>query len=219
MKARRWWNTISRRWCTRSTRSAQLDRAGARLGRRFRYHLKIDSGMGRLGTRAGAEEILGGSRANRLCAAGRPDDPFRLRRRLHQQPDRQPARVLPRLCGQLARGWRRPRRTCTLRAPTPSATAARDGWHNMVRAGHALYGYVSPARGEAPRQLLDVQPALTWKAKLLAVKEIPGGRAGGLRRHASARRDPCASAFWARATPTACFTGSPTAARSSPTAS
>ncbi len=50
-----------------------------------------------------------------------------------------------------------------------------EGWHNLVRAGHALYGYVSPARGDAPPQLLDVKPALTWKAKLLAVKEIPEG--------------------------------------------
>jgi len=41
--------------------------------------------------------------------------------------------------------------------------------------GHALYGYVSPARGEAPPQLLDVKPALTWKAKLLEVKELPEG--------------------------------------------
>ena len=50
-----------------------------------------------------------------------------------------------------------------------------EGWHTLVRAGHALYGYVSPARGDAPPQLLDVKPALTWKAKLLAVKEIPEG--------------------------------------------
>jgi alanine racemase len=50
-----------------------------------------------------------------------------------------------------------------------------EGWHTLVRAGHALYGYVSPARGVAPRQMLDVKPALTWKAKLLAVKEIPEG--------------------------------------------
>ena len=45
----------------------------------------------------------------------------------------------------------------------------------MVRAGHALYGYVSPARGEAPGQLLEVKPALTWKAKPLAVKDVPEG--------------------------------------------
>ena len=51
----------------------------------------------------------------------------------------------------------------------------RGGWHNLVRAGHALYGYVSPARGEAPRQLLEVKPALTWKAKILAIKDLPQG--------------------------------------------
>src|SRR5581483_3581586 len=51
----------------------------------------------------------------------------------------------------------------------------RGGWHNIVRAGHALYGYVSPARGDAPPQLLAVRPALTWKAKLLEIKEIPEG--------------------------------------------
>ena len=45
----------------------------------------------------------------------------------------------------------------------------------MVRAGHAIYGYVSAARGEAPHQLLAVKPALTWKAKLLAVKDVPEG--------------------------------------------
>jgi alanine racemase len=50
-----------------------------------------------------------------------------------------------------------------------------DGWHTLVRAGHALYGYVSPARGDAPEQRLDVKPALTWKAKLLAVKDLPEG--------------------------------------------
>src|SRR6185503_1200112 len=53
--------------------------------------------------------------------------------------------------------------------------ARREGWHTLVRAGHALYGYVSPARGPAPPQLLDVKPALTWKAKLVSVKDIPAG--------------------------------------------
>ena len=50
-----------------------------------------------------------------------------------------------------------------------------EGWHDMVRAGHALYGYVSPPRGDAPRQLLDVRPALTWRAKILTVKDVPEG--------------------------------------------
>ena len=45
------------------------------------YHLKIDSGMGRLGTRAGA----GGDRARRASRAGQPgrfDDALRVLRQL-----------------------------------------------------------------------------------------------------------------------------------------
>jgi alanine racemase len=69
------------------------------------------------------------------------------------------------------------------RLHTSSSSAIGFGrttaWHNMVRAGHALYGYVSPARGEAPPQRLSVRPALQWKAKILAVKDIPEGATVG----------------------------------------
>src|SRR5258708_3019467 len=45
----------------------------------------------------------------------------------------------------------------------------------MVRPGHAIYGYVSPARGPAPQRLLTVKPALAWKATILTVKDVPEG--------------------------------------------
>src|SRR5260370_34049488 len=46
----------------------------------------------------------------------------------------------------------------------------------MVRPGHAIYGYVSPvAKGTAPPQLFKVRPALTWKAAVVAVKDLPAG--------------------------------------------
>jgi alanine racemase len=45
----------------------------------------------------------------------------------------------------------------------------------VVRAGLSLYGYVSPSSGEAPTAILDVKPALTWKARVLEVKEVPAG--------------------------------------------
>ena len=51
----------------------------------------------------------------------------------------------------------------------------RRTWGNMVRPGHAIYGYVSPARGPAPGKQLKVKPALTWKAAVLTVKEVPQG--------------------------------------------
>jgi len=45
----------------------------------------------------------------------------------------------------------------------------------MVRPGHAIYGYVSPARGHAPAWALQVKPALSWHATVLSVKDIPAG--------------------------------------------
>ena len=45
----------------------------------------------------------------------------------------------------------------------------------MVRPGHALYGYVSQARGHAPPRILSVQPALAWKARILSIKQLPEG--------------------------------------------
>src|SRR5207247_1267263 len=65
----------------------------------------------------------------------------------------------------------------------------REGWQSMVRAGQALYGYLSPARGDAPAPLLEVKPALTWKAKLLMVKEVPEGALIG---YGGTFRAPCA---------------------------
>ena len=152
----------------------ELHRLGASLGRPIRYHLKIDTGMGRLGTRAGAAEILavlaesGCARLEGLMTHFASAADY-----TSGQTEAQLA-CFESLCGRLRQGG------CTPEFLHASSTNAigygrATGRHNMVRVGHALYGYVSPARGEAPRQLLEVQPALTWKAKLLAVKEIPEG--------------------------------------------
>ncbi len=51
----------------------------------------------------------------------------------------------------------------------------REAWGNLVRPGHALYGYVSPSRGQAPENLLKVRPVLSWKAAVLTIKDIPKG--------------------------------------------
>jgi alanine racemase len=62
-----------------------------------------------------------------------------------------------------------------LSSTNPVAWGRREAWQNMVRPGHAIYGYVSPARGMAPEPLLDVRPALTWKATVLSMKDVPEG--------------------------------------------
>jgi alanine racemase len=152
----------------------QVDAVARSSGRPLRYHLKIDSGMGRLGTRATASEILetvSGPKHARLeglmthfaSAADYSTD----------QTDTQLA-YFHSVASALEAGGLRPGHLHTS-STNAIGYGRRAGWHNLVRAGHALYGYVSPARGDAPAQLLDVHPALTWKAKLLAVKDIPEG--------------------------------------------
>jgi alanine racemase len=151
-----------------------VDRLAAASGKGIRYHLKIDSGMGRLGTRASAAELL-------AALAGTPHARMEgLMTHFASAADY----ISPQTAAQLAYFDEicEKLHAAGIRVPhlhTSSTNAIgygrTEGWHTLVRAGHALYGYVSPARGDAPPRLLDVKPALTWKAKLLAVKELPEG--------------------------------------------
>ena len=59
------------------------------------------------------------------------------------------------------------------------AHARRGAWLDLVRVGLSLYGYVPAPVGRAPASLIDVEPALTWKARVLQVKELPAGAPGG----------------------------------------
>ena len=88
----------------------------------------------------------------------------------------------------------------------------RGAWLSLVRPGHAIYGYVSPARGAAPPPVLAVKPALSWRTRIVSVKECRRGRrwatAGRLRLH---RR--CAWRCWRQDTRTAFRTGFRTEAK------
>jgi alanine racemase len=157
---------------------AELDRMGSayfqREGRPLAFHLKIDSGMGRLGTRAEPLEIVAAlGRLQHARMEGLMTHFASAADFTSPQTEQQIARFHGCLAALREAGigvdW----------VHTSSTNAIgygrRDAWHNMVRAGHALYGYVSPPRGTGPGQILDVEPALTWKAKILAVKDIPEG--------------------------------------------
>jgi alanine racemase len=153
---------------------ALVDRLAAASGKPVRYHLKIDSGMGRLGTRASAGEILSALQKYRHAQLEGLMTHFASAADYTSSQTAEQLAYFHAIAADL-----RGAGITVARLHTSSTNAIGygrvEGWHNMVRAGHALYGYVSPARGEAPRQLLEVAPALTWKAKLLAVKDIPEG--------------------------------------------
>lgn len=140
-----------------------------------RYHLKLDTGMGRLGTCAEASDIAQQVSANRgvllegvmthFASIGdfkseqTPDQICRFDQTLAHlaQAGIQPALIHMGSTGAIAFG-------------------RRDTWRSLVRPGHAIYGYTSPPRGSAPANLLAaVKPALQWRAAVLVVKDVAEG--------------------------------------------
>jgi len=152
----------------------ELDALSGRMGRPFVFHLKIDSGMGRLGTRATAEEIcnaiqgLQNARLEGLMTHFASAADFE-----SQQTEAQIAYFSSLAEHLAARGVTPPylhlSSTNAIAYPRPGALRA------MVRPGHAIYGYVSPARGKAPQSTIRVKPALSWKTRIIAVKDVPEG--------------------------------------------
>ena len=147
-------------------------------GSRLRYHLKLDTGMGRLGVLACAAEIAAAVRAagnlelegfmSHLASAGDYTT---------GQTERQIC-SFEGLCRALE-GLGITPKLRHLASTHPIAYGRREAFFDMVRSGLGLYGYTSPPAGRAPAKILKVEPALAWKAAVLSTKEIPEGSAVG----------------------------------------
>jgi alanine racemase len=69
-------------------------------------------------------------------------------------------------------------------ANTAAVAARPETWNNMARPGLALYGYnlVCERSGQGPDAVqpdLPVRPVLTWKTRIIALRSIPTGTAVG----------------------------------------
>ena len=68
-------------------------------------------------------------------------------------------------------------------ANTSAAIERPDTWHNFVRPGLALYGYEQQPcyRDGSPATAppLPLQPVLAWKTHVIAVRDVPAGQALG----------------------------------------
>jgi alanine racemase len=61
-----------------------------------------------------------------------------------------------------------------------SAIATRPkSWMNFVRPGLALYGYQLPSIGEGKSVVLPVSPILSWKTRIFSVRDVGPGQAIG----------------------------------------
>jgi alanine racemase len=159
--------------------------AAARLGRRdpVAIHLKLDTGMARLGLSLAeldnfAERIKAVSQVelegvfSHLASAEVLDAADALRQ---QERFNLALRTLA------SHGLQPPIRHLA----NSSATLGRpDSWYNFVRPGMAIYGYELPlvqSDGQAAKHYepLGLQPALSWKTRVISLRNVPAGQALG----------------------------------------
>ena len=157
---------------TISTPSAgrALQAAAAARGVRLRYHLKVDTGMNRLGLRydnlprtlpelMASESLQIDGLYTHFATADDPESPL-----MEEQRTR-----FARVRAQLAADGVRPR----LVHAANSAALLRDSrvWYDLVRPGLLLYGVVPPPLAST----LPLKPALSLHSRLVAVKHIRPG--------------------------------------------
>lgn len=153
---------------------AALDRLAGHRERRVRYHLKIDSGMGRLGVRAGAAVIAEAIFAAKNLEIEGLMTHFASSANYQSSQTEDQLKVFDSVAESLRMVGIRPK-LVHLSSTIPVAYGRKQCWRGMIRPGHAIYGYVSPARGNAPAKVLQVRPALSWRASVLSVKDVPAG--------------------------------------------
>jgi len=171
-----------------------MEKAAAALGEaRHAVHLKVDTGMGRLGVAVGelpavlaalqaAKHLKLGGLSTHLASSEILDAPS-VADQLHKFEE---ARRMVRDAGMTP--------TFVHVANTGAVISRREApgsmnrnavnVHSMVRPGIALYGYYLPFQ-RAGREVsggtlrLPVKPILTWKTRILSLRSFPGDQALG----------------------------------------
>jgi alanine racemase len=137
-------------------------------------HLKLDTGMDRLGTWAGSQEIADAIHAAPQVTVEGLLSHFASATDFTSPQTPEQIRLFHERAAELAGLGVRP---ALMHFSSTNAIAypRREAWLSLVRPGHAIYGYVSPARGPAPAAVFQVKPALRWKTHIVAVKDVPAG--------------------------------------------
>lgn len=161
-----------------------LDKAAAALGEvRHPAHLKVDTGMGRLGVAidrlpavlaafSAARHLVLEGLSTHLASSEVMDAPsvadqeraFETAQRMVREAGFEP--------------------TFVHMANTGAVISRRETWNTMVRPGVALYGYYLPFQ-RAGREVsggtlrLPVKPVLTWKTRILSLRDLGANQALG----------------------------------------
>jgi alanine racemase len=136
-------------------------------------HLKIDTGMNRLGTRESAADTVEVIASLRNIRVEGVLSHFASAADFTSAQTREQIGIFRETLDALAARGFNPRMTHF--ASTNAIAYSREKECSLVRPGHAIYGYVSPARGHGPAPAFRVSPVLSWRARIIAVKDVPAG--------------------------------------------
>jgi alanine racemase len=137
-------------------------------------HLKIDTGLNRLGTTASASDIVTVTRNLRNVRVEGLLSHFASAADFSSPQTGEQIAVFDRMREALSREGLQPP-IMHFASTNAIGYPRRDAWLSLVRPGHAIYGYLSPARGPAPAPVIAVQPVLSWRTRIIVTKEIPAG--------------------------------------------
>jgi alanine racemase len=160
-----------------------LEKAASELGVRHPVHLKVDTGMGRLGVApedlpricsalGAAPHLIVEGLSTHLASSEVLDAP--------SVPEQ--LRSFEAVRGLLRKEGIEP--TLIHAANTGAVISRRESWNTMVRPGIALYGYYLPFE-RAGREVsgsglrLAVKPVLTWKTRILSLRDVRANQALG----------------------------------------
>jgi alanine racemase len=158
-----------------------IERAVASLGisRKVRLHLKVDTGMARLGVSLQELPALAARIASSPVIDLQGVCSHLSESEVLDSPVAEAQRVdFERAIEILAAAGLHPRYRHL--ANTAATVARPETWNNMVRPGLALYGYNLKCEGPgAAAAALPVTPVLTWKTRIIALRDIaPGAPVG-----------------------------------------
>ncbi len=148
---------------------------------KFPVHLKVDTGMGRVGVPAAEIEPL----ARRIAASEYVELEGVFSHVASSEvldADDAAAQIVrfnQALATLRAAGLEPPLRHL---ANSAAIGGRPDTWNTMVRPGLALYGYLPPFSAQAGVKLpapIPVEPVLSWKSRIVSRREMPAGQAIG----------------------------------------
>jgi alanine racemase len=147
----------------------RLDAAVARLGRSLDVHLKIDTGMGRLGFPAGeCDSWLPQIKKLKALRVEGIFSHFSHAESVEGQYTRKQLEIFHHLVQRLATEGIAP--PLVHLANSAATITLPEAYFNMVRPGVMLYG-VYPSPEMAAR--ISLKPVLSWKTRILQLKKVP----------------------------------------------